>query len=158
MYYNTCLAKSSEILKCRVINEEWTALLTLDAIGAGLINFKKSGNNLSYNCSLNVAFINDGQRAVSPNVTIEFIRGACDPDLGEIEKEIFEQFTLIIEIYKENYNGKMQWLRKKQPDNCEVEKISIFDISLNTKKWREGIWGRKTASDPKVQTQKKVND
>lgn len=45
--------------------------------------------------------------------------------------------------------GRVQWLRKSQPETCIIEKLSMFDIQINAKKWIEGKWGRSTASDSK---------
>ncbi len=150
LIFCTTHADNTQILKCRVANQEWTSVFILDAVGAGFLKIKKNSNNNSHTCSLKIDYINDGQRAVSPNVTIEFIRGACDPELGLLEQEIFDQFTLIIDITKKDKpQGRVQWLKRKQPDACVVEKMSMFDISLNAKKWVEGTWGRKTASDGK---------
>ena len=149
-------AENTQILKCRVANSEWNSLFILDAIGTGFLKFKKSSNNNSYTCGLKVDYINDGQRAVSPNITVEFMRGACDPELGSLDQEIFDRFTLMIDLTrKDKPEGRVQWLKRKQPDPCLVEKISMFDISMNAKKWVEGTWGRKTASEPKDLKKKK---
>jgi hypothetical protein len=149
-------AENTQILKCRVANSEWTSLFILDAVGTGFLKFKKAGNNNSYTCGLKVDYINDGQRAVSPNITVEFMRGACDPELGPLDQEVFDRFTLIVDLTrKDKPEGRVQWLKRKQPDPCIVDKISMFDISMNAKKWIEGNWGRKTASDPKEIKKKK---
>lgn len=143
-------AENTQILKCRVANPEWTSLFILDAVGTGFLKFKKTGNNNSYTCGLKVDYINDGQRAVSPNITVEFMRGACDPELGPLDQEVFDRFTLTVDLTrKDKPEGRVQWLKRKQPDPCIVDKISMFDISMNAKKWIEGTWGRKTASEPK---------
>jgi hypothetical protein len=143
-------AENAQILKCRVENSEWTSMFILDAVGNGFLKFKKTGNNNSYTCGLKVDYINDGQRAVSPNITVKFMRGACDPELGLLDQEVFDRFTLIVDLTsKDKPEGRVQWLKRKQPDPCIVDKISMFDISLNAKKWIEGTWGRKNASDPK---------
>ena len=143
-------AENSQILKCRVANSEWNSLFILDAIGAGFLKFKKTGSSNSYTCGLKLDYINDGQRAVSPNITVEFMRGACDPELGPLEQEVFDSFTLNVDLSrKDKPEGRVQWLKRKQPDPCIVDKISMFDISMNAKKWIEGTWGRKTASEPK---------
>lgn len=149
-------AENTPILKCSVANSEWTSLFILDSVGTGFLKFKKAGNNNSYTCGLKVDYINDGQRAVSSNITVEFMRGACDPELGAMDQEIFDRFTLIVDLTRKNKpEGRVQWLKRKQPDACIVDKISMFDISMNAKKWVEGTWGRKTASDPKDLKKKK---
>lgn len=149
-------SENTQILKCKVSNPEWNSVFILDAVGTGFLKFKKNGNNTSYTCGLKVDYINDGQRAISPNITLEFIRGACDPELETLEQELFDRYTLIVDLTKKDKpEGRVQWLRKKQPDLCIVEKMSMFDISMNAKKWVEGTWGRKTASESKDLKKKK---
>ncbi len=144
------VAENTQILKCKATNQGWTSLFTLDAVGIGFVKFQKLDSNQSFNCKLNVNYINDGQRSVSPNITIEFNRKECDPDLNSLEEEIFDRFTLIVDItQKEKPIGRIQWLKRRQPDICVIEKFSLFDISTNAKKWSEGTWARKTASENK---------
>ena len=144
-------AENSQILKCRVVNEVWNSVFILDAVGVGFLNFSKKGDPTNYSCALKIDFINDGQRAVVPNVVVEFSRVSCSPELSESVKEVLPRFTLLINVTnKSKPEGKVQWLKTKQPNECIVDKLSMFDISMNTKKWRDGKWGRRaTASDPK---------
>ncbi len=143
-------AQNTEILNCKVSNAEWTAKFILDSAGSGFLKFKKASDPKSYICSLKLEFIQDGQRSISPNITVDFVRGACDPELGSLKQEIFERFSLIVNIRrKDKPEGNVQWLRRKQLDPCHVEKIKMFDISMNAKKWQNGTWGRRTASEPK---------
>lgn len=143
-------AQNSEILNCQVTNTDWSAKFILDSIGSGFLKFKKAGDPKSYTCSLKLEFIQDGKQAVSPHITIDFVRGACEPNLGLLEQDILENFGLIINVrQKDKPQGKVQWLKKKQPEPCQIEKIRMFDISMNAKKWRNGTWGRNTASESK---------
>ncbi len=145
-----CFAENSQILKCRVDNQEWKAVFLLDTIGAGFLKLKKTGEDLNYTCGLKLEYISDGQRNVVPEITVEFTRGSCDPELGAFDQEILKSLTLFVNLNnKEKPVGRVQWLKRKQPENCIVEKISMFDIQMNAKKWAEGKWGRSTASDPK---------
>lgn len=142
---NTTYAEVPAILKCHVQNAEWTSLFTLDAAGAGLLKFKKSGDKNAYSCELKAKHIYNGQRAVVSNITVKFERGYCDPELGEMEQEIFDHFTLIVDQpNQDSPTGRVQWLKKKQPDTCIVEKLNLSDVAMQAKKW-----GRKTASEPK---------
>lgn len=156
MYGSLSLAENTQILKCRVANSDWNSTFILDAVGSGFLKLSKSGDATPYTCSLKLDFISDGQRDVSPNVTVEFSRGVCDPELAaEIDQEVLSKFTLMINLTnKTKPKGRVQWLRSKQPDNCAVDKISMFDISHNTKKWQQGNWGRSTASELKKKSSK----
>jgi hypothetical protein len=141
-------AENSTILKCKTSNKEWASTVVLDSVGSGFIKFKNLKLNQSHTCSLSIEYIKDAQKAIKPNITIEFNRGSCDPSLGKLNEEIFNKFMLIVSVYKNNKSsGHIQWLKKHQPDTCVVEKLSLFDIALNVKKWNAGIWGRSTASD-----------
>ena len=148
---NFSFAENTQILKCRVANPVWNSVFILDAIGAGFLTFSKKGDSRSYSCALKLDFINDGQRAIVPNVIVEFSRVSCDPERGDSVKEVLSRFTLIINTKdKSKPEGKVQWLRTKQPDECIVDKLSMWDITTNTKKWQNGSWGRRsTASEPK---------
>lgn len=142
---STVFAETASILKCRVKNTEWASFFTLDATGNGLLKFKKTDDKNTYTCELKANHIYNGQRAVVANITVRFERGYCDPELGDLEKEIFDHFTLIVEQpNKDNPTGYVQWLKQKQPDSCVVEKLSLSEIAMQAKKW-----GRKTASEPK---------
>lgn len=152
-----CFAENSQILKCRVENSEWRALFLLDAVGAGFLKFKRIGQERNYTCGLKLEYINDGQRNVVPEITVEFTRGSCDPELGTLDQEILKSLTLFVNLNnKEKPVGRVQWLKRRQPESCVVEKISMFDIQMNAKKWVEGKWGRSTASDPKKAPKEKV--
>lgn len=140
----TCYGQSTQILKCRVSNSDWNATFVLDAVGSGSVEFKKSGNSGGYVCSLKVDSLIDGQNSISPNIRIEFTRGSCRPRLESLEKELFSHFTIIVDLSRKNSpEGRVQWLRRKQPDICIIEKLSLFDLS-----------GRNTASDPIVSEKK----
>ena len=155
LFFETLYAANTQILKCSVSNQEWSSIFVLDAIGSGFLKFKKTGDNNSYTCALKIDYINDGQKAISPNITLEFIRGVCDPDLGALDQEIFDRFTLIVDLTQKNKpEGRVQWLKKKQPDFCNIDKISMFEVSLNAKKWLDGKWGRNTASELKKSSKK----
>lgn len=91
-----CVAENSQILKCRVSRSEWKALFLLDAVGAGFLKFKKSGDDRSYTCGLKIEYINDGQRNLVPEITVEFNIGSCDPDLGVLDQEILKNITLFV--------------------------------------------------------------
>lgn len=143
-------AESTIILKCKVSNPEWSSVFSVDAVGAGFLEFKKAGDERSYACGLQVEYLRDGRRAVSPHLKLEFNRGVCEPELGSLEKEIFRKMTLIVSLLRRDQpEGRVQWLRKKQPDACVVEKISLVDLETDAKKWAAGTWGRKAASVPK---------
>lgn len=142
---NASYAEIPPILKCRVKNTEWASLFTLDATGNGSLKFIKAGDKSSYSCELKTNHIYNGQRAVVPNVTVKFQRGYCDPELGDLEKEIFDHFTLIVnQTNTDSPTGLVQWLKRKQPDPCVIEKLSLSDIAIRAKKG-----SRKTASEPK---------
>lgn len=144
-------AQSSQILRCKVENTQWVAVFELDAVADGFLKFKRSGVDQEYTCGLRLDYINDGQRNVVPEVTVEFTRGSCAPDLtSELGQEILTSFTLFVNLNNmEKPAGRVQWLRRSQPEACVVETFKMFDIQLNAKKWQDGKWGRKTASDPK---------
>lgn len=143
-------AENSQILKCRVSNPEWTSSFVLDAVGNGFLKFKKAGDKNYNTCQLNVEYFNNNQRAIVPTVVIEFSRGTCDNELESLEREILKKMTIMVDIsYSDKPKGRVQWLRSRQPDKCVVEKISMFDISMNSRKWLEGIWGRKPANESK---------
>lgn len=145
-------AENTQILKCRVANPEWNSVFILDAVGAGFLTFSKKGDPKNYSCSLKLDFINDGQRAIVPNVIVEFTRVSCEPELSDSVKELLPRFTLIINTKNQSKpEGKVQWLKTKQPDECIVDKLSMWDITTNTKKWQNGSWGRRsTASEFKT--------
>ncbi len=145
-----CFAENSQILKCRVSNQEWNTMFILDSVGSGFLKFKKANNPKTYTCALKLDFITDGQRAIVPEITVEFTLTTCDPDLGSIQSEILKRQTLTVNLTdKKKPKGRVQWLTKKQPDDCTVEKLSMIDIQLDAKRWHEGNWGRTTASEVK---------
>lgn len=141
-------AANTQILKCRVQNNDWSATFVLDAIGAGFLTFSKAPSTQTYTCALKLEFIKDGQKDVVPHFSTDFSRLACDPELGDLEQEILKDLTLKVRLMDpKKPEGHVQWLRRKQPDTCIVEKLNVFDVSMNAKKWSEGKWGRGTASE-----------
>lgn len=143
-------AENGIILKCRVDNARWKSVFQLDAVGIGFLKFKKIGDDKSYTCGLKLEYINDGLRAIVSEITVDFSRGSCDPELSnELEKIILKDYTVVVNPSKtDKPSGRVHWLRNEQPEACTVEKLNISDIQMNAKKWLDGKWGRKTASDP----------
>lgn len=144
-------AVNGVILKCRVDSPRWKSVFQLDAIGVGFLKFKKANEANSYTCGLKLEYIRDGLRAVVSNITVDFSRGSCDPELPkDLEKVLLKDYSIIVNLSSSrNPTGLVHWLKSEQPGDCIVEKINIPDIQMNAKKWLEGKWGRKTASDPK---------
>jgi len=143
-------AENSQFFRCRISNSEWNAIFMLDAIGSGLLQFQKLPAETVHSCSMGLINITDKQRGVVPQLRISLSRLDCEPDAPLIKSDLFEEFSVIIDVSeREKPKSIVQWLRKKQVDKCQVEKLSTADISFNVQKWREGRWGRRTASDPK---------
>ena len=137
--------KNTEIIKCRVMNKDWSAQFVVDAVGAGFLDFKKTTSPNNYTCSLKLEFIRDGQGDVVPHILTKFTHLVCTPELNTLEKEVLKDLTLKIDLLNpKKSEGHVQWLRRKQPDTFVVEKLSIPDISMNAKKWSEGKWGHGT--------------
>lgn len=143
-------AQNAVILRCKATNAEWKASAQLDSVGAGLLEFTKAGDSTAYACALKLNQIYDGQHAVAPIFRIEFTRAECDPELTPaLDGTLSQKLTLIIDLPNTSKpTGVVQWLRTKQPDDCVVEKMNLFDLQLNAKRWKAGNWARGTASMP----------
>lgn len=140
-------AENSQILKCHVINREWNAIFFLDSLGSGFLKLNKSGETQSYTCALKLDYINDGQRAIVPNIKVDFTLASCDPELGEWKSEILKQQNLIVDLKdKSKPAGNVQWLRSQQPEDCKVEKLSMLDLQMGAQRFLKGQWGRTPAS------------
>ena len=140
------------MLECALDNKEWNAKLTVDTVGIGKLQLQKMGGSGLHLCDIKIDYFADNQRAVVPQIVLEYSLQECVPVLGDLGKEVFEKGTLLVNINDiKNPTGLLQWLKFKQPDSCKVTKLSMFDISMNSKKWIEGKWGNKrsTASDDK---------
>jgi hypothetical protein len=136
-------AGNTEIIKCRVANKEGSAQFVLDAVGAGFLTFKNSSSPTTHTCLLKLEFIRDGQGDLVPHFLTKFTRLSCSPELGNLNKELLKDLTLNINLTNSKKpEGQVQWLRRKQPDTCVIEKLSVYDVSMNAKKWSEGKWGR----------------
>lgn len=145
-------AQSSQLLKCQVVNAQWSAVLQLDAVGVGLIKFKQKSSGADYSCNLKLEDLDDGQRAIVPHVRVVFERGNCTPELSQaLEKEVLQTLTVMVSLFdKGKPQGTVQWLKRLQPEACKIEKFRLDDIQTNAKKWLEGKWGRRnTVIDPK---------
>lgn len=157
--FSLCYAENTKIIECNTVNKEWGSLFVVDAVGNAYVKFQKSGDKNLYTCDLKIEYFNDSQRVIVPSVTVEFKREVCTPDLGGISDNILDRFILILDItQKKQPKGRIQWLKNKQPDECIVEKLRMFDVSHNSKKWIMGTWGRKTASEPVDKSKNKKSD
>jgi hypothetical protein len=124
-------AENTQTLKCRVKNPEWEAAFRLTNADSGFLEFKRLGINNSYVCGLKGIRLTDLRGAVVPNVKVEFERSACNPELGELEQEIFDKFLIIVDLRSKDISSRVQWLKRKQPDNCVNVEINMFGISMN---------------------------
>ena len=145
-------SQNSQIVKCRVQSPKWNALFILDTIGAGFLKVKEVGQEKVHTCSLKLTNLNDSLRGVAPTIKIEFDRGSCEPALNQAnEKEILGEIAIRVDMNNaKNPKASVHWLRSAQPDLCVLEKLSLYEVQLDAKKFQEGSWGRRsTASEKK---------
>ena len=129
-------------------NKDWNSLFILDTVGAGFLKFNRAHSSKAYTCALKLDDITDAQRGIAPEIRVEFRLGPCDPEMGDLQTEILKGQTLIVDLSdKKKPQGRVQWLVHSQPDDCTVEKLSLFDIQLDAKRWHDGNWARSTASE-----------
>ena len=66
---------------------------------------------------------------------VELERLLCQPALGNLEKEIFPTFTLIVDLNESKQpKGFIQWLKRFQPDHCQIDVLNKFEISWEAKR------------------------
>ena len=123
-------SKDKDFLRCRVTTSEWNAFFILKNFENGLLKLKKKSGNLSYVCTLKVNYFSDERLGRAPNLTIDFKREECNPSLGSLEQEVFSDYSLIINfLAKKITEGRVQWLKRSQPDVCKIEKLDLHLIS-----------------------------
>lgn len=142
-------AENTEILKCRVTNNEWQSVLVIDSLGGGILKFQKSGDPNFYACSMKLVAFSDMRNGVVPSLRTTMKLGACDPDITRYRDKILSTVYLDVMISGSTAKeGEVQWLQDRQPETCKVEKIRLQDMHEYSVKWSKGEWGRKPASTP----------
>jgi len=138
---------NTPIIKCNIKNPHWTATLSLDGVGLGLLKVKHLKSKKDFTCPLGLTFLQDSLGGVSPSIIVDFNRGECFPKSSLISEELFETVNLIIELRdKKKPRGRIQWLKKSQPDSCKITKFRLTEIKLNEKRWLKQRLNRATAN------------
>jgi len=144
-----CYAENTEVIKCRVANNDWQSTFIVDSLGSGILKFQKSGDSNFYACSMKMMSFSDMRNGVMPLITVSMKLGACDPVIAQYRNKILSSLHLHVKVLGASATeGKLQWLQDRQPENCTVEKIKLDDMQEYSVKWSKGAWGRRPASAP----------
>jgi len=82
-----------------------------------------------YSCGLTVEHLKDCRNCVASSVFVDLRRQACTPELGPLETELFERFSLRVSVRSQSEGlGLLQWLRRRQPDECRIEPLRLDEI------------------------------
>lgn len=143
--------QNGQIVKCRVQNPQWSALFILDAIGAGFLQVKATGQTQTHTCSLRLTDLSDQTRGVASVIKIELDRGSCDPEMDPAHKnKILKELALRIDMNNpQSPKADLYWLQNVQPEKCRLEKFNLYDVQMDAKKFREGTWGKRSTASVK---------
>lgn len=144
---------SANIMECRMSNEEWVGSISLDAAGAGLLQFSQKSTGREFSCPLILKYLGDNIMGVVPIISLDFRRDYCNPKDSRVSSEVFSDISLVFRFLGERPQGDVQWLRKFQIDECEDVKIEMPKVRLRAEKWAQGTWGGPIGLGPMQEVQ-----
>jgi hypothetical protein len=142
-------AENTEVIKCKIANNDWQATVVVDSLGGGILKFQKSGDPAFYACSMKMTSFSDVRGGVVPMISTSLRLGACDPVITAYRDKILSTIYLDVKVRgSAATEGKIQWLQDRQPETCRVERIKLDDMQEYSQLWAKGKWGRRPASAP----------
>ena len=137
-------SESSAILSCSAKGEEISAEVIVDAVGGAEVKIKNLKTNKKMDCQLQLKYLGDQRKNVIPAISLEFIRGPCQPAVDESTTEILTDPNLVIQLttHPDRPKTQLHWLRTEQPADCVLKVYRAEEILRNAKLWKEGAWGK----------------
>lgn len=147
---NVSLANTT-IIECQFSNSKYQGVVSLDSIGQGLLEFQSknssSGASQKYTCPLLIQDMWDHSRAISPHIKIEFFKEVCQPFNASHTDMFSRDVVLSIDLsVNRPPSAYFYWLKAHQDGDCTINTISLFDLKLNARKFKKGLWGRYPSS------------
>ena len=138
---------NTTIIECRLSNPKYVGIISLDAVGQGLMKLRPKGKSSSsrwISCPLSIYNIEDMSRGVSPSINFVFSKGACEFAPEGFNLDIFTNYiVLYLNLWNEKQvNASVRWLKEYHLEACRISTIRLSDIRLNIRKFKRGIWGR----------------
>ena len=138
---------NTTILECDFSNPKYEGSVSLDALGEGVLRFRPKSSPNYMSCPLSVQDLNDMSGAISPSIDLAFFRQVCQPfDTDYADIFIRDMFLSIDLSSNRPTQARFHWLKEYHPEECTIQTISLFDLKLNAKKFKKGLWGRYPSS------------
>ena len=137
---------NTKIIECRFSNPKYVGSFSLDAVGQGFIHFRSkntSDKGSDMSCPLTIKYIQDVSQGISPSMTVEFFRNACQLRSGTDPDMFTRNIALYLDLLpNDKTRAKLNWLKEYDPESCKIKNIRLFDLRLNAKKFKKGLWGK----------------
>ena len=139
------------ILECRLSNSKYVGVISLDAVGQGMMRLKpqdKSSDTNWISCPLFIRNIEDISRGVVPTINFVFSKGSCESVPQGFNLDIFTNYiVLYLNVWnEEQINANVRWLTEYHREVCRIDTIRLSDIRLNIGKFKRGLWGKRPPS------------
>ncbi len=144
LFFAPMLAQAEPpLLSCHAKRADYSARLELSA--AGIASLEVVEGEKKFRCSLMPIFLEDQSRHLVSGFEFRFRKESCSPIWDGGNEITFPHLWLQVRFQpKDKHTGRMQWLRKFQPDRCELRARRSL-LRKNIALWKKGLWGRKPA-------------
>ena len=142
---------NTTIIECCLSNPKYVGVISLDAVGQGMMKFRsksKSSNSRWISCSLFIQNIEDMSRGVSPSINFVFSKGSCKSVPENFNLDIFtNHIVLYLNLWNEKrVSARVRWLKEYHQEVCLINTIRLSEIRLNIRKFQRRIWGKAPSS------------
>lgn len=89
-------------------------------------------------------------QGIVPSIELTFFRETCQPFHRNYADIFIRDIVLLIDSVSDGQaSARFHWLKTDHPEACTIKTIRLFDLRLNARKFKQGLWDRYPSSKKK---------